>query len=286
MVHRQKSSTPPSKLTDPKWDQLKTDLLTERDKHDVDTKCYRDSTIDELSSLYDDKCAICERYRGTELQVDHYRPKKPRNNKTDKKYNQPGYYWLAYTWSNLIPLCSKCNGNKSNKFPLMIWSEMYRISDHQNLNGLNPFDPYELNWLQDYEKPFLINPEFEKTPERHFSFSKDCKMKGRTKEGEVTIEICKLNRKDLIRERLAVRQEYVQGIKSAFDDFGVSNDISELKGELKGFFKKIKMRTDPKFAFSLYHMFVYNYFDYFIGSKLPMSIRNQAIQYFQEFKTL
>lgn len=285
MVYREKIIlNPPAGLIDSKWNTLKANLLIEMHSHEVNTSCYRDKTLEELTLLYKNKCAICERDRGYELQVDHYRPKKTRNNKTDIKYNQPGYYWLAYEWSNLIPLCSKCNGNKSNKFPLMVWVETNRISSHKNVGKIPGFNAYDINWLQSYEKPFMINPEIETKPGRHFVFQKDGKIKGRTPEGTETINICKLNSNDLKRERLKTRQKYVIGIKSAFADFTTSNDKSELKGELKAIFKMIESNCHEDEPFSLFNVFIYNYFDYFIGTKLPIEIRIKAVEYFNQFK--
>lgn len=284
MVYREKSSiVPPADLMASKWDTLKINLLVEMHTHDVNSNCYRDTTLEDLKLLYKNKCAVCERDRGYELQVDHYRPKKTRNNKTGLKYNQPGYYWLAYEWSNLIPLCSKCNGNKSNKFPLSNWDETNRIVSHLNVSNITGFNAYNINWLQSYEKPLIVNPEIETTPAKHFSFQKDCTMIGRTKEGEETINICKLNGNDLRRERLKIRQNYVTGIKSALADFASNNDKSELKGELKGIFKTMKVNCHEDQPFSLFHVFLYKYFDYFIESKLPPNIRGTALKYFNEF---
>lgn len=285
MIHREKDyNNPPLKLIHSKWDMLKESLLVEKHFHNVKPECYRDSTIEELSDLYKNKCAICERKRGTELQVDHYRPKKPRLNRENNKYNQPGYYWLAYCWSNLIPLCSKCNNIKSNKFPLMNWKEIKRIDSHENTKTISGFKPNNLDWLQKYELPLLINPEYEKEPEKHFSFKSDGKIVGRTEDGNETINLCGLNRKDLIRERLELRQKYIIAIKSAFDDFNKNRDASELKGELRSTFKKIKLQTDKDEEHSLYHTFIYKYFDYFISSKLPTNLREKTTKYFNDFK--
>jgi 5-methylcytosine-specific restriction endonuclease McrA len=285
MVYREKNIlVPPANLLANKWNTLKANLLIEMHAHEVNSSCYRDTTLDDLTLLYKNKCAICERDRGYELQVDHYRPKKTRDNINALKYNQPGYYWLAYEWSNLIPLCSKCNGNKSNKFPLIIWDETNRISSHLNVNNINGFNAYDINWLQAYEKPFIVNPELERTPAKHFSFQSDCKMVGRTIEGTETINICKLNGNDLKRERLKIRQKYVNGIKSALDDFAISKNKSELRGELKAIFKTMKANCHEDEPFSLFHVFLYNYFDYFIGSKLPSNLGGIAIRYFNEFK--
>ena len=61
---------------------------------------------DALRSLYHGKCAYCETYDPSP-HVEHYRPKRG------------GYYWLAYSWDNLIASCSQCNTKKGNKFPII-----------------------------------------------------------------------------------------------------------------------------------------------------------------------
>lgn len=284
MVHRDKDfNSPPIGLLDVKWRILKENLLLEKSHHIVNSKCYRDTTIEALSLLYKNKCAICERDRGTELQVDHYRPKKPRNYITDKKYNHTGYYWLAYSWINLIPLCSKCNQNKSNKFPLLDWSNINRVNDHNNIKSQNPFTPYDLNWLQQQERPLIINPEYDKLPERHFSFNRNGKIIGRTPEGYETIIVCKLNRKDLIRERLKIRKDYIEAIKSALNSFEIHKNRYELKGELISTFKKIKLCCHKDEAHSYYNLWIFKYYHYFIDSKLPDNLKGVSTKYFNEW---
>lgn len=284
MVHRNKDfGSPPAALIDNKWNDLKSNLLLEKSTHEVKSSCYRDTTISALMILYKNKCAICERDRGTELQVDHYRPKKPRNNQTQIKYNQLGYYWLAYTWSNLLPLCSKCNGNKSNKFPLLGWSDLNRVSDHNNVSDLDPFAPYDLNWMQQNEQPLIVNPEYDKLPERHFSFKINGKIIGRTQEGIETILVCKLNRKDLIRERLKIRKNYTDAIKSALDDFANHRNKYELKGGLNSTFKKIKLNSHKDACHSYFNLFIFKYYDNFIDTKLPVNLRGVSTKYFQQW---
>ena len=286
MVYREKNILiPPAGLMANRWNLLKANLLLEMHAHIVNSSCYRDTTLEDLMLLYKNKCAICERDRGTELQVDHYRPKKTRANITQVQYNQPGYYWLAYEWSNLIPLCSKCNGNKSNKFPLTGRNEVNRISSHLNVNAIVGFNSYDANWLQVYEQPLIINPELDPVPARHFVFHRDGKVIGRTIQGKETIKICKLNRNDLKRERLKIREVYVNGIKSALNDFANHRDNNELKGELKAIFKTMKANCHEDSPFSLYHIFLFKYFDNFIDSKLPINLRGVAIKYFNEFNS-
>lgn len=61
--------------------------------------------VDALRKLFHGKCAYCERAieKGTR-EVEHYRPKGGVGDP-----NHPGYWWLAHSWSNLLPTCGPCN---------------------------------------------------------------------------------------------------------------------------------------------------------------------------------
>lgn len=288
MVHRYKDyNNPPAALVDVKWDALKANILIEKGSHDVDSKCYRDTTIEPLRILYKSKCAICERDRGFELQVDHYRPKKERNY-IQSEYNQPGYYWLVYEWSNLIPLCSACNVKKSNKFPIRKNRRglEIRVSTHTFLASFAPFNVSDARDLGAVEYPLLVNPEIELNPERHFWFNPDTTMAGRTMEGAETIRVCQLNGKELRRQRLKLRQYYAERITSAMEDFITHRNDAELRGELKAVFKDLKSGCHQDEPFSLFSIYLYKYFDLFIVSKLPLRIRGVVQRYFNEFSVL
>ena len=75
-----------------------------------------------LLRAFHDKCGYCE----TKIDapdrhgdLDHFRPKRRVTNEdrsvvlvlgAENKYRpHPGYYWLVYEWTNLIPSCSACN---------------------------------------------------------------------------------------------------------------------------------------------------------------------------------
>ena len=58
----------------------------------------------ELESIYHGKCAFCE-MKVEQYHVEHYRPKTI-------------YYWLAFSWDNLLMACSTCNVNKGPNFEL------------------------------------------------------------------------------------------------------------------------------------------------------------------------
>lgn len=287
MIHREKDfSNPPADLVDSEHDTTKKQLLTEKNSHKVKSSIYRDTTLNELIALYDDKCAICERKRGDELEVDHYRPKKKRENKTAKKYNHPGYYWLAYEWSNLIPLCSKCNSKKSNKFPLLNFDESNRAVEAYDTNGNLRQELYDPKWLFRKEKPLLINPEIFDKPQVHVKYLPDATIQGRTEEGKETIKTLKLNRKSLRRDRKEVLIRYIDGIKSAISDFSKNKNKEVLKGELIATFKLIHKGRCPSHSFSLFHQYIYQYFDDFIVSQIAIPDRGKRFlsKSFNDFK--
>jgi len=70
------------------------------------------------------KCAWCERHTDfSSAPVEHYRPKDGawRNLPGEKERADKGHYWwLTWTWSNLLFSCTRCNdkAHKANYFPL------------------------------------------------------------------------------------------------------------------------------------------------------------------------
>ncbi len=286
MIHVAKNfNSPPSELIDSKWDNLKSALLIEGGNHEVKSACYRDTTIDGLIESYNNKCAICERNRGTELQVDHYRPKKPRL-RGDHRYRQSGYFWLAYTWANLIPLCSKCNQKKSNKFPLKYWPDDDRVATYLNSDGMLNLDAYSPVWLHEREAPLLINPEIDEKPGKHFEYDSKGKIIGRTPEGIETINVCALNRRDLRRERKAIIIGYVSEIKEAIVEYKSSQELgkkAELRGALKGVYRRICKGLNFDQPFSHLHGNIFNYFDKIIASHLCGAFRKKVCKSFEQY---
>ncbi len=96
------------------------------------------------------KCCYCEQKRNlAESDVEHFRPKAEL--KENKKH--PGYWWLAYSWDNLLISCKKCNNRKGTNFPLK--DESKRVfSEKDDLQK---------------EEPFLINPLTE-NPEKFIKY--------------------------------------------------------------------------------------------------------------------
>jgi hypothetical protein len=143
-----------------------------------------------LFDVFDQHCAYCEcdllsdSFGG----VEHYRPKNP----VLDEVGHPGYHWLAYEPTNYLPTCSRCNTTKSNFFPLAPHS----------LRASAP-------GKEAAEQPLLLNPFFlggEVADHLEFTFEVDPDKlggvaKGRTPEGQASIERLGLNREDLVPKR-------------------------------------------------------------------------------------
>lgn len=94
-----------------------------------------------LWELHHGKCCYCERKREIrrESDVEHYRPKSG----VTGENNHPGYWWLAYEWTNYLYSCKPCNETyKRNFFPLLEGSAR-AVGPDQDIS---------------IERPVLINP--------------------------------------------------------------------------------------------------------------------------------
>ncbi len=155
--------------------------------HD-DVKC-------ELIRLQDYKCCFCESKIGhiSYGDVEHYRPKAGWV-QDDEAINKPGYYWLAYTWDNLMLSCQICNQRyKKNYFPLETTTT--RVSNH---NGdIRKEDPLFLHPVND-------------EPENHIEFNEEIpKPKEGSIRGDRTIKKLGLDRELLNEQRRAMLNKIV-----------------------------------------------------------------------------
>ncbi len=76
---------------------------------------------DELAQALNRKCVFCEMaLRPEGSPVEHFRPKARVANKGEP-WDENRYWWLAWTWENLLFACDRCNNvpYKGNQFPLV-----------------------------------------------------------------------------------------------------------------------------------------------------------------------
>lgn len=177
------------------------------------------------------KCAYCEhREQSKRNDVDHFRPAL-RADRTPGSADTHGYWWLAYTWENLLFSCRNCNQApaKFDRFPLEIGSV-----------ALMPEEP-----PPGREKPLLLDPAGGEDPTEHIEYFEErrpgtaARWTVRAREGsargDATIRACKLDRADLVtlytchvdetlakdreRIRLALLNEDRAGLREAWSDY-------------------------------------------------------------------
>jgi uncharacterized protein (TIGR02646 family) len=182
-------------------------------------KAYKeDDVVAALRAMFNKKCSYCEfNYAaGGPEDVEHFRPKG--GVVIDGKLEQPGYYWLAAEWTNLLPSCIDCNrkrtkeftdgttgvSGKANLFPVAIESRRWR--SHRGKNR---------------EEPLLLNP-CDDQPEQHLEFLDDglvrpaLDARGKpSPKGETSIEVYGLRRQDLVEQRAKKQKRVRVAIESA-----------------------------------------------------------------------
>lgn len=111
-----------------------------------------------------------------------------------KPVKHPGYYWLAYEWTNLLPSCTKCNQNDVR--------QGRRIGKHTRfpVAGRHAQRPEEVA----QEKPLLINPlsdQEDADPGHHLVIDTKTGLMGhRTPRGQACLDILGLNVRDQLVE--------------------------------------------------------------------------------------
>jgi uncharacterized protein (TIGR02646 family) len=96
------------------------------------------------------KCAYCERKREEkrESDIEHFRPRA----EVSKAPQHKGYWWLAYSWTNLFFSCRSCNQDyKRNWFPVL--DEAMRAGNEKA--DLNQEKAYLIDPCEDEPETFL-----------------------------------------------------------------------------------------------------------------------------------
>lgn len=193
---------------------------------------YKDNQVKEaLKKLFNGKCGYCESQilLVSTGDIEHFRPK---GGFLDDKgdLQQPGYYWLAANWNNLLLSCSNCNRTNSfyiigkgkltvgklNQFPLS--NEIHRI--RKPLDDFNNEELYQL----------LLDP-CKDNPSKHLIFHHSGLIlpkklgRGRSKKGKHSIDVYALQRKELVEARETLVIKIKAQIKSVENSIYMQNLI-------------------------------------------------------------
>jgi len=171
-------------------------------KKSYDELYKKDDIKEKLNGYYYHKCAYCEQ-RVEQYHVEHYRPKK------EQGLDSFAYYWLAFSWDNLLVSCPTCNSKKGNKFRIRN-NRVTFVQNEANINGINCLSSgYDLT-----EEPFMVNPEVT-DPNNYIHFTIDGKMTSEDENFKYTIdEVCKLSRKDLNDQRRKLITDFENNLRA------------------------------------------------------------------------
>jgi 5-methylcytosine-specific restriction endonuclease McrA len=181
------------------------------------------------------KCAYCEGdlTAQTTGASEHWRPKARVDQFDDagtahivRNGDGPhrGYWWLAFSWQNLVPACPNCNRHKGTVFQIA------------GTRAFEPDESLDLDALDARELPLLLHPHRGEDPVRHVGFLPDGQAfaKNGSAYGSHTIQALKLNRHGLRRQRAQQQEAAKNALALAL--------VDALRGEHE---EVIRERTTP-----------------------------------------
>jgi hypothetical protein len=187
------------------------------------------------------KCGYCERLFTDYGDVEHYRPKSAiftlkqegtekddLNNIKGRKYHEPpepgtynsGYWWLAYSWSNYLVACGRCNQNWKNAlFPI--------ANGHQDR---------PVKGSENTEDALLLDPFGSKDPAQHLEFTSVGAIRAHnaSPHGEQTIKVCGLWRGSVVASRLEKADKIHRKVNQLLDAFDNNTNPRSILEDIKG----------------------------------------------------
>lgn len=175
------------------------------------------SVLEALREAFHDKCAYCESpdLPSAPLEAAHFRPPGDAIG-ADGTESREHYWWLAYSWSNLVLACSDCIRAKGNRFPV---------------NGPRASRTTPIHT----EQSVLLDPRrgsegaADDSPSQHLVFVADGTVASVTERGTTTIEVLALNRSTLVTARRAVADSVRAALASARGEEDLERILAELR---------------------------------------------------------
>ena len=273
----------PSKLVSKEcFDRIEHSILNVG-THTYSNAYYADHSVHrQLNKLYNGKCAFCESdvRAGSAVQIDHYRPK----NGVIEEPMHRGYYWLGYEWTNLLPICAKCNRSKTHSFPIDP-AGLRQYSHPSFVNGsFNSSEHLISSQGLLNEQPLIVNPEIA-DPANYFMFIPSGKIKGKGQyASDETIRICSLNRKDLRLARKKLRDDLLRSITQTLSDYhsGVIIKETATYSVYRSLLSVLDIYSNNG-PYSIYCLHIIKHFEYFIARRFKTSDKNYLMNVYGDF---
>ncbi len=228
----------------------------------IASSCYADSNNrykvksvqKRLNKIYHLKCAYCEqKLLDAPKHIEHYRPKNI-------------YYWLAYSWDNLLLACGSCNSSKSDNFEVQNSRANYDGEEFDTIHQLG--DSYDA-----VEKPLVVNPEKEDVLTL-LIYNKKAKISSTNRRVLHTIEkACNLNRPELCEKRMVLLQDFVNSINKHYKLFIKEGVITRFYPDVQSFFEKVSVENE----FYSFRYYIIHNLELFFDNKNIQKILQQLI---------
>jgi len=178
-----------------------------------------------LNEIYHLKCAYCEqKLLDAPKHIEHYRPKDV-------------YYWLAYSWDNLLLCCGGCNSSKGNRFATNNTKVTYNNESFLDIHTFG--NGYDIS-----EEPQIINPEKEDVLHL-ISFDKEGKISSTDNRVWHTInEACNLNRAELVELRKGIIIDFINRVNKHYLHFRHDKNINIFLPDIDNFIENCKIESD------------------------------------------
>jgi len=203
-------------------------LLESNPPYTFNEKIWKDFKNEFLVPL--GRCMYCEgRYAGGHFDdAEHYRPK---NSVTENRIEvHHGYYWLVYEWHNLLLACKKCNSSHPDRWRLQEKASQLGKLCEFPITGKRvtkpSADPDRWEEELEAEGALLLHPYYD-PPDKHFVARAGGFIASLSDQGEFTIKVCDLNRKELCDDRLVAEKN----VKSKANDLWHKNPMGQLDWE-------------------------------------------------------
>ena len=190
---------------------------------------------EKLLEIYHHKCAYCEQYEEN-LHVEHYRPVST-------------YYWLAYSWDNLLLACFSCNSMyKSDKFAIEGSKVTYHPDFENNIHGASA-------QYDSIEKPKFIHPEKEEMDKLLF-FNRLGHVASSNSRMQYTIDEIGLDRKALCEQRKKIYDEYYKKLTNRYYNYQETKNKNFLLSILDVIEDYRRDSIDPKNTFLAFRRYM------------------------------
>lgn len=206
------------------------------DENVYSSRYKQDDVKTALNAHYHYKCCYCEQ-RVEAGQVEHYRPKNR-------------YWWLAYSWDNLMRVCPQCNLHKSNNFEISGNRASYQPQDLPQIHSL-------CGAYNQMESPSLLNPECDDL-EDMWKFDERGNIFSPYYRGKYTIDNLCLNRVPLVDSRIEIYRELEDEVLGIYTIYG--NNKNVLLNQLYPVIEKFSHNTEnPKKEFRAFRRYAIHF---------------------------